>query len=60
MLHLYWRDTTLASMRFVPYLIKDRCQPNIVSPSEAVDIFERMWSGTDILANGQYGPQPGL
>ncbi len=55
MLHLHWRGTTLASMRFVPYLIKDRCQPNIVSQAEAVDIFERMWSGTDMLASGQYG-----
>jgi poly-gamma-glutamate synthesis protein (capsule biosynthesis protein) len=58
MLHLYWRNTTLASIRFVPYLIKDRCQPNMVSQAEAVDIFERMWSGTDMLASGRYGPEP--
>ncbi len=58
MLHLYWRGATLASIRFVPYLIEDRCQPNIVSPAEAVDLFERMWSGTDMLAGGQYGPEP--
>ena len=58
MLHLYWRSTTLASIRFVPYLIKDRCQPNIISQAAAVDIFERMWSGTDMLASGQYGPEP--
>jgi poly-gamma-glutamate synthesis protein (capsule biosynthesis protein) len=58
MLHLYWRGTTLASIRFVPYLIKDRCQPNIISQAEAVDIFERMWSGTDMLASGRYGPEP--
>jgi poly-gamma-glutamate synthesis protein (capsule biosynthesis protein) len=58
MLHLYWRGTTLASIRFVPYLIEDRCQPNIISPAEAVDIFERIWSGTDMLASGKYGPEP--
>lgn len=58
LLHLYWRGTTLASIRFVPYLIKDRCQPNPSSPAEAVGVFERMWSGTDMLANGRYGPEP--
>jgi hypothetical protein len=58
LLHLYWRGTTLADIRFVPYLIKDRCQPNPISQAEAVDIFERMWSGTDMLASGQYGPEP--
>ena len=58
MLHLYWRGTTLASIRFVPYRIMDRCQPTIVSPAHAVDIFDRMWSGTDLLAHGQYGPEP--
>ena len=58
LLHLYWRGTTLAGIRFVPYLIKDRCQPNIVSPAEAVGVFERMWSGTDMLASGNYGPEP--
>jgi poly-gamma-glutamate synthesis protein (capsule biosynthesis protein) len=58
MLHLYWRGTTLAGIRFVPYLIEDRCQPNLISQAKAVDIFERMWSGTDMLASGQYGPEP--
>lgn len=58
MLHLYWRGTTLASIRFVPYLIEDRCQPNPLPPAQAVDIFERMWSGTDMLASGRYGPEP--
>lgn len=58
MLHLYWRGTTLAGIRFVPYRIMDRCQPNIVPPGQAVDIFDRMWSGTDMLAHGQYGPEP--
>ena len=58
MLHLYWRGTTLAGIRFVPYLIKDRCQPNIVSHAEAVDTFDRIWSGTDMLASGQFGPEP--
>src|SRR3989440_164169 len=58
MLHLYWRGTTLASIRFVPYLIEDRCQPNIISQAAAVNIFERMWSGTDMLTSGQYGPEP--
>jgi poly-gamma-glutamate capsule biosynthesis protein CapA/YwtB (metallophosphatase superfamily) len=54
MIHLYWRGTTLAGIRFVPTLIEDRCQPRIMSPSEAVGVFERMWSGTDLLAAGQY------
>lgn len=58
LLHLYWRGTTLAGIRFVPYRIMDRCQPNFVSPEHAVDIFDRMWSGTDMLAHGQYGPEP--
>ncbi|MBO0792580.1 MAG: CapA family protein, partial [Ktedonobacteraceae bacterium] len=58
MLHLYWRGTTLVSIRFVPYLIQDRCQPTVISQVEAVGLFERMWSGTDMLANGQYGPEP--
>ncbi len=58
MLHLYWRGTTLAGMRFVPYLIEDRCQPNLISQAQAVAIFQRMWSGTDLLASGQYGPEP--
>jgi poly-gamma-glutamate capsule biosynthesis protein CapA/YwtB (metallophosphatase superfamily) len=58
MLHLYWRGTTLAGVRFVPYRIMDRCQPNIVSPERAVGIFDRMWSGMDMLAHGQYGPEP--
>lgn len=56
MLHLYWRGTTLAGIRFVPTLIEDRCQPRIMSPAEAVDVFERMWSGTDLLSAGQYTP----
>ena len=30
----------------------------VISQAEAVDIFERMWSGTDMLANGQPGPEP--
>jgi hypothetical protein len=45
-------------MRFVPYLIEDRCQPNLIPQSKAIDIFERMWSGTDMLASGRYGPEP--
>ena len=58
LLHLYWRGTTLAGLRFVPVIDEDRCQPRVMSPSEAVDVFERMWSGTDMLARGQYGPEP--
>jgi poly-gamma-glutamate synthesis protein (capsule biosynthesis protein) len=58
MLHLYWRGATLVGMRFVPYLIEDRCQPNIIPQAQAVDIFERIWSATDMLASGRYGPEP--
>jgi hypothetical protein len=25
--------------------------------AEAVGVFQRMWSGTDILASGTYGPE---
>lgn len=55
MLHLYWRGTTLASVRWVPVLDQDRCQPRAMTPAEAVGVFDRMWSGTDMLMRGQYG-----
>jgi poly-gamma-glutamate synthesis protein (capsule biosynthesis protein) len=55
MLHLYWHGTTLASIRWVPVLDQDRCQPRPMTPAEAVGVFDRMWSGTDMLARGQYG-----
>jgi poly-gamma-glutamate synthesis protein (capsule biosynthesis protein) len=55
LLHLYWRGTTLASARWVPVLDQDRCQPRPMTPAEAVGVFDRMWSGTDMLARGQYG-----
>jgi hypothetical protein len=58
MLHLYWRSTALAGLRFVPYRIMDRSQPNLLKIAAAPDIFDRMWSGTDMLARGQYGPEP--
>ncbi len=58
MIHLYWRGTTLAGIRIVPVLDENRCQPRILAPAESVDIFDRMWSGTDLLAAGQYGPEP--
>jgi poly-gamma-glutamate capsule biosynthesis protein CapA/YwtB (metallophosphatase superfamily) len=58
MLHLYWRGKTLAGIRFVPTLIEDRCQPRIMTPAEAVGVFNRMWSGTDLTAHGQYTPGP--
>lgn len=58
LLHLYWRGTTLAGIRFVPTLDVSRSQPRPMSPTEAVDVFARMWSGTDMLASGQYGPEP--
>lgn len=56
LLHLYWRNGTLASVRFVPTKDASRCQPNIMTPAEAVGVFARMWQGTDELANGEYGP----
>jgi len=55
LLHLYWRGTTLASIRWVPVLDQDRCQPRPMTPAEAVDVFDRMWSGTDMLARGEFG-----
>ncbi len=58
LLHLYWRGSTLASIRFVPVIDVDRCQPRIMTPAESQDVFARMWSGTDLLASGHYGPEP--
>ena len=58
LVHLYWRGTTLVGVRFVPTLDVDRCQPRPMTQAEAVDVFDRMWSGTDMLASGQYGPEP--
>ena len=58
LVHLYWRGTTLVAVRFVPVLDVDRCQPRPMTQAEAVDVFDRMWSGTDLLAAGQYGPEP--
>ena len=55
LLHLYWRGSTLVSARWVPTLDQDRCQPRAMTPAEAVGVFQRMWSGTDMLANGEYG-----
>jgi poly-gamma-glutamate synthesis protein (capsule biosynthesis protein) len=56
LLHLYWRGGTLASIRFVPTKDVSRCQPKVMTPAEAVGVFDRMWQGTDELARGQYGP----
>ena len=58
LLHLYWRGSTLAGIRFVPVVDEDRSQPRPMSAAEAVGAFERMWSGTDMLAAGQHGPEP--
>ena len=55
LLHLYWRGSTLVSARWVPTLDQDRCQPRAMTPAEAVGVFQRMWSGTDMLASGEYG-----
>jgi len=30
----------------------------VMAPSEAVGDFDRMWTGTDMLASGAYGPEP--
>ncbi|HEX6542122.1 MAG TPA: CapA family protein [Ktedonobacterales bacterium] len=55
LLHLYWRGTSLVSVRWVATLDQDRCQPRAMTPAEAVGVFDRMWSGTDMLAKGEYG-----
>ncbi|HEX5439310.1 MAG TPA: CapA family protein [Ktedonobacterales bacterium] len=55
LLHLYWRGSTLVSARWVPTLDQDRCQPRVMTSAEAVGVFQRMWSGTDMLASGEYG-----
>jgi poly-gamma-glutamate capsule biosynthesis protein CapA/YwtB (metallophosphatase superfamily) len=57
LIHFYWRDRTLVGVRFVPTLDRDRCQPRIMTQAEGVGVFQRMWSGTDILASGVYGPE---
>ncbi len=56
LLHLYWRGGTLASVRFVPTKDVSRCAPKVMTPAEAVGVFSRMWTGTDELASGRYGP----
>jgi hypothetical protein len=28
-----------------------------MTPTQAVGVFGRMWSGSDLLAGGQYGPE---
>ncbi len=58
LIHLYWRNETLVSVRFVATQDVNRCQPRVMDPSEAVGDFDRMWSGTDMLASGEYGPEP--
>lgn len=58
LIHFYWRGGRLVSLRFVPTLDEDMCQPRPMSQAEAADSFARMWSGTDLLAAGQYGPEP--
>jgi poly-gamma-glutamate synthesis protein (capsule biosynthesis protein) len=57
LIHFYWRDRTLVGVRFVPTVDQDRCQPRIMTQAEGVAVFQRMWSGTDILASGVYGPE---
>lgn len=58
LIHFYWRGGALVGVRFVPTIDQDRCQPRPMSQAEAVDSFARMWSGTDLLASGHYGPEP--
>jgi poly-gamma-glutamate capsule biosynthesis protein CapA/YwtB (metallophosphatase superfamily) len=58
LIHLYWRKTTLCNIRLVPTIDENRCQPRIETPQEAIGVFERMWSGTDMLVHGEYGPEP--
>lgn len=58
LIHLYWRNETLVSVRFVATQDVNRCQPRVMAPSEAVGDFDRMWTGTDMLASGAYGPEP--
>jgi poly-gamma-glutamate synthesis protein (capsule biosynthesis protein) len=57
LIHFYWRDRALVGVRFVPTLDRDRCQPRVMTQAEGVGVFQRMWSGTDILASGVYGPE---
>ena len=55
LLHLYWRAGKLVSMRFRPTKDHNRCAPAVMTPAEAVGDFQRMWSGTDMLAAGLHG-----
>jgi poly-gamma-glutamate synthesis protein (capsule biosynthesis protein) len=54
MVHLYWRGTTLVGARFIPTVDKDRCQPNIMTPAQAVGVIGRLWQSTDIIASGKW------
>jgi poly-gamma-glutamate synthesis protein (capsule biosynthesis protein) len=56
LLHLYWRGNTLVGARWLATLDVDRCAPRPMAQAEATDSFSRMWSGTDQLAQGNYGP----
>ncbi|HEU5439619.1 MAG TPA: CapA family protein [Ktedonobacterales bacterium] len=58
LIHFYWRGGALVGVRLVPTIDQDRCQPRPMSQAESVDSFARMWSGTDLLASGHYGPEP--
>jgi poly-gamma-glutamate synthesis protein (capsule biosynthesis protein) len=55
LLHLYWRAGKLVSVRFRPTKDHNRSQPAVMTPAEAMGDFERMWSGTDMLAAGLHG-----
>ena len=55
LLHLYWRANKLVSVRFRPTKDHNRCAPAVMTPAEAVGDFQRMWSGTDMLASGLHG-----
>ncbi|MFI5273491.1 MAG: CapA family protein [Ktedonobacterales bacterium] len=57
LIHFYWRGGSLVAVRFVPTLDEDQCQPRVMSQSEAADSFARLWSGTDLLASGHFGPE---
>lgn len=56
LLHLYWRGNTLVGARWLATLDTNRCAPRPMSQAEATDSYSRMWSGTDQLAQGNYGP----
>ncbi len=52
-MHLVFRETRLAAIRFVPVLIENFYRPRIVDGTQKTQILDRIWESTDILLSSQ-------